>query len=186
MFVKKTLWIVIAAIVLVAVLLISSYNGLVSSRAQIDESFANIDAQLQRRSDLIPNLVETVKGITNQEKAIVDAVTSARENYLNAGSDNEKIAASNELSAALSNLLVVVENYPEITSGQNFIALQDELAGTENRIAQARKSYNEAVKNYNPSIRKFPRNILAGMFGFEPAQYFETSEENKTVPKVEF
>ncbi len=183
---KKTGWIIVAAIAIVVVLLISSYNGLVAAKAQVEESFANIDAQLQRRADLIPNLVETVKGITEQEKAIVDAVTSARENYLNAGTENEKIEASNQMSTALSNLLVVVENYPEITSGANFIALQDELAGTENRIAQARKSYNETVKEYNTSIRKFPRNILAGMFGFEASEYFETAEENKTAPKVEF
>lgn len=183
---KKTIWIVIAVVVLVAIFLISSYNGLVTSRAQVEESFANIDAQLQRRADLIPNLVETVKGITEQEKTIVDAVTSARENYLSASDENEKIEASNQLSTALSNLLVVVENYPEITSGQNFIALQDELAGTENRIAQARKSYNETVKEYNTSIKKFPRNIFAGIFGFESMNYFETADENKTAPKVEF
>ena len=183
---KKVIWIIVAAVAIVAILLISSYNGLVAVKAQVEESFANIDAQLQRRADLIPNLVETVKGITGQEKAIVDAVTSARENYLNAGTENEKIEASNQMSTALSNLLVVVENYPEITSGANFIALQDELAGTENRIAQARKSYNETVKEYNTSIRKFPRNILAGMFGFETMEYFETTEENKTAPKVEF
>lgn len=183
---KKAVWIIVAVVALIAILAVSSYNGLVSSRAQVDEAFANIDAQLQRRADLIPNLVETVKGITEQEKAIVDAVTSARENYLNAGTDNEKISASNELSAALSNLLVVVENYPQITSGANFIALQDELAGTENRIAQARKSYNETVKDYNTSIRKFPRNILAGIFDFEESNYFETTDENKAAPKVEF
>ena len=183
---KKTVWIIVAVVAVIAILAISSYNGLVSSRAQVDEAFANIDAQLQRRADLIPNLVETVKGIAAQEQSVIDAVTSARESYLNAGSDNEKIAASNELSSALSNLLVVVENYPQITSGANFIALQDELAGTENRIAQARKSYNEAVKDYNTSFRKFPRNILAGMFGFESSEYFETAEENKTAPKVEF
>lgn len=183
---KKTIWIIVAVIAVIALLLISSYNGLVSARAEVENSFANIDAQLQRRADLIPNLVETVKGITEQEKAVVDAVTSARENYLAAGTENEKIEASNQLSTALSNLLVVVENYPEITSGANFIALQDELAGTENRIAQARKSYNESVKEYNTSIKKFPRNILAGMFGFESMEYYETAEENKTAPKVEF
>ena len=183
---KKTVWVIVGIIALVVILIVSSYNGLVSSRATVDEAFANIDAQLQRRADLIPNLVETVKGIAAQEKAVVDAVTTARENYLNAGSDNEKIEASNELSAALSNLLVVVENYPQITSGANFIALQDELAGTENRIAQARKSFNETVKDYNTSIRKFPRNILAGIFGFESVEYFETAEENKTAPQVEF
>lgn len=183
---KKVIWIIVAIVAILAILMVSSYNGLVSSKADVDEAFANIDAQLQRRADLIPNLVETVKGITAQEQAVIEAVTSARENYLNAGTDNEKIAASNEMSAALSNLLVVVENYPQITSGANFIALQDELAGTENRIAQARKSYNEMVKNYNTSIRKFPRNILAGIFGFESSQYFETADENKDAPKVEF
>ena len=105
---------------------------------------------------------------------------------MNAESDNEKFEAANQMSSALSNLLVVVENYPEIKSGENFRALQDELAGTENRIAQARKTYNENVKVYNTTIRKFPKNILAGMFGFEAADYFETAEENKAAPKVEF
>ena len=165
---------------------IGVYNSLVRARNKVSNAFAQIDTQLQRRFDLIPNLVETVKGITEQEKRVVDAVTSARGNYLNAGTENEKIDASNQLSTALSSLLVVVENYPEITSGANFIALQDELAGTENRIAQARKNYNETVKEYNTSIRKFPRNILAGVFGFESMVYFETAEENKTAPKVEF
>lgn len=183
---KKTLWIIIAAVAVLAILFISSYNGLVTSRAQVDEAFANIDTQLQRRADLIPNLVETVKGITTQEKEIVAAVTQSREKYLSSSSPDEKIAAGNEMSAALSNFLVVVENYPDIKSGQNFVALQDELAGTENRITQARKTYNEAVKKYNVSIKKFPRNIFAGMFGYETAEYFETTEENKTVPKVEF
>ena len=183
---KKSLWIIIAVVAVIVISVISSYNGLVSSYNEVEAAFADIDAQLQRRADLIPNLVETVKGITTQEKDIVDAVTSARENYLNAGTDGERIEAANKMSSALSNLLVVVENYPEITSGQNFIALQDELAGTENRIAQARKKYNETVKGYNTSIRKFPRNIIAGIFGFESAVYFETTEENKTAPKVEF
>ena len=108
---KKSVWIIVAIIAVVAILFVSGYNDLVSEKADVEESFANIDAQLQRRADLIPNLVESVKGITEHEKAVVDAVTSARENYLNAGSDNEKIAAGSELSAALSNLLVVVENY---------------------------------------------------------------------------
>ena len=183
---KKSVWIIVAIIAVVAILFVSAYNDLVSEKADVEESFANIDAQLQRRADLIPNLVESVKGITEHEKAVVDAVTSARENYLNAGSDNEKIAAGSELSAALSNLLVVVENYPEIKSGANFIALQDELAGTENRIAQARKNYNEDVREYNTTIRKFPKNIIASIFGFESMEYFETADENKTAPKVEF
>ena len=183
---KKTVWIIVAIIAVIAILFVSAYNDLVSEKADVEESFANIDAQLQRRADLIPNLVESVKGITEQEKAVVDAVTSAREKYLNAGSDNEKIAAGRELSTALSNLLVVVENYPEIKSGANFIALQDELAGTENRIAQARKNYNEDVKEYNTTIRKFPKNIIASMFGFDGMEYFETADENKTAPKVEF
>lgn len=183
---KKSVWIIVAIIAVVAILFVSAYNDLVSEKADVEESFANIDAQLQRRADLIPNLVESVKGITEHEKAVVDAVTSARENYLNAGSDNEKIAAGSELSAALSNLLVVVENYPEIKSGANFIALQDELAGTENRIAQARKNYNEDVREYNTTIRKFPKNIIASIFGFDSMEYFETADENKTAPKVEF
>jgi LemA protein len=164
---KTGLFIGIGVIVLLFILAISSYNGLVSAKTSAEGAFANIDAQLQRRSDLIPNLVETVKGATQHEQSIVNSVTDARAKLAGAGTIDEKIAASGELSSALSRLLVVVENYPDIKSNQNFIALQDELAGTENRIGRARSDYNEAVKIYNAKIQYFPSNIFANMFGFK-------------------
>ena len=141
---------------------------------------------MQRRADLIPNLVNTVKGYANQEKEIINTVTTAREKLVGANSVTAKAEADQELTNALSRLLVVVENYPELKSSQNFIQLSDELAGTENRIATARRDYNEAVKTYNLKIKKFPSNVMANMFGFGEKQYFEASEESKNVPNVQF
>ena len=141
---------------------------------------------MQRRADLIPNLVNTVKGYANQEKEIINTVTTAREKLVGANSVTAKAEADQELTNALSRLLVVVENYPELKSSQNFIQLSDELAGTENRIATARRDYNEAVKTYNLKIKKFPSNVMANMFGFGEKQYVEASEESKNVPNVQF
>jgi len=183
---KTGLFIGIGVIVLLIIIVVSSYNGLVGARTAAEGAFANIDAQLQRRSDLIPNLVETVKGATQHEQSIVNSVTDARAKLAGAGTIDEKIAASGELSTALSRLLVVVENYPDIKSNQNFIALQDELAGTENRITIARKDYNEAVTSYNKQIQIFPKNIFANMFGFKKMSLFEADASSKTVPKVGF
>ncbi len=186
---KKT-WITIGiiAVVLIAVigLFASSYNGMVAAQTEVENAFANIDSQLQRRADLIPNLIETVKGAMAHEQGIIDSVTQAREKYVGAGSANEKIEAAGELDSALSRLMVVVENYPDIKTNQNFTALQDELAGTENRIAVARKDYNDTVSEYNKKIKSFPRNLLAGMFGFEQMSYFEADEGAKEAPKVSF
>lgn len=128
---------------------------------------------LQRRADLIPNLVNTVKGYTSHEDAIIDKITTARENLNKAKTVEEKSEANDELSSALNSLMVVVENYPDLKASENFINLQDELAGTENRIAVARKDYNDAVKSYNTSIKKFPGSIFAGMFAFDSKTYFE-------------
>ncbi len=186
---KKT-WIIIGIIVVIIIAAIggfaSSYNGMVAVQTEVETAFANIDAQLQRRADLIPNLIETVKGVMKHEQDIINSVTEARARYVGAGSVAEKIEATGELDPALSRHMVVVENYPTITANQNFTALQDELAGTENRIAVARKDYNEAVSNYNKRIKSFPKNIIAGMFGFEPMEYFEAAEGAKEVPKVSF
>ena len=181
--------ILIAIIGIVAILGLSAvgtYNGLVTSREAVTTEAANIDTYLQRRADLIPNLINTVKGFTSHENEIIDKITSARENLLNANTTEEKLAANNELTKDLNALMVIVENYPDIKSSENFIALQDELSGTENRIATARKDYNEAAKSYNIKLQSFPTNIIAGMFNFEKVDYFEADESSKDVPVVDF
>ena len=185
---KSTIAIIVVIVILIAIIagLVSSYNGVVSLSEEVDNKFATIDTMLQRRADLIPNLVNTVKGYTNQEQAVIDSVTDARAKLAGANSVEEKANADQELNTALSNLLVVVENYPDLKSSQNFIQLSDELSGTENRIATARRDYNEAVKSYNLKIKRFPSNIMANMFGFSAKDYFEASEGSKDVPKVEF
>ena len=163
-----------------------TYNSLVMLDEGVKAAWAQVENQLQRRYDLIPNYVETVKGFAKQEREVFIKVTEARSKVGGAGSIPEKIEANNELSSALSRLLVVVERYPELKSDQNFIRLQDELAGTENRIAVERRRYNETVKIYNIKVRSFPANILAGMFGFEKASFFEVPEAAKAVPTVSF
>ncbi|MCI5967124.1 MAG: LemA family protein [Tenericutes bacterium] len=177
---------VVAFIVIIISMLGGSYNSLVEKSENVDKQLANVDVQLERRTDLIPNLVSTVKGYTSHETEIIDKITSARENLLKANTVTEKSNANDELTSALNALMVVVENYPDLKSNQNFIQLSDELAGTENRIATSRRDYNDAVTSYNTSIKKFPTNILAGMFGFNKKDYFEVSEGKTDVPKVEF
>ncbi len=185
---KSTIAIIVVVVILIAIIagLVSSYNGVVSLSEEVDNKFATIDTMLQRRADLIPNLVNTVKGYTNQEQAVIDSVTDARAKLAGANSVGEKANADQELSTALSNLLVVVENYPDLKSSQNFINLSDELAGTENRIATARKDYNDAVREYNTKIKRFPTNIVSGMFGYGEREYFQASEGSEEVPTVDF
>ncbi len=178
--------IILAVIVVIAIVLIGGYNGIVSASEEVDNKFATIDTQLQRRADLIPNLVNTVKGYADQEKEVINSVTTAREKLVGANSISAKAEADQELTNALNRLLVIVENYPDLKSSQNFIQLSDELSGTENRIATARRDYNEAVKTYNLKIKRFPSNIMANMFGFSAKDYFEASEGSREVPKVEF
>lgn len=180
------LLIVVAILVILAILLGTSYNGIVSMAEEVDNKFATIDTQLQRRADLIPNLVNTVKGFASQEKEVINSVTEARAKLAGANTVAEKSSADGELSSALNRLMVVVENYPELKSSQNFIQLSDELAGTENRIAVARKDYNDTVKSYNVKIKKFPTNLIAGMFGYEQKEYFEASSGSQEVPNVNF
>lgn len=163
-----------------------TYNRFVSLDEAVKVSWAQVENQLQRRYDLIPNLVETVKGYAKQEREVLIGVTEARAKVGGAVNVSDKIAANNELSSALSRLLVVVERYPDLKSNQNFIRLQDELAGTENRIAVERRRYNEAVMAYNVAIRSFPANLLAGMFGFGKAPFFEAPAAARAAPQVKF
>lgn len=187
---KKIVLISVAVIVVLAVLIYSffqgSYNRFVALDEGVKSAWAQVENQLQRRYDLIPNLVETVKGYATQEKDVLVEVTNARARVGGAATVTDKISANNELSGALSRLLLVVEQYPDLKSNQNFLRLQDELAGTENRISVERKRYNETVKGYNVAIRSFPANLLAGMFGFEKAAFFEVPEAAKAAPKVKF
>jgi LemA protein len=158
----------------------------VSGREQVDAAWSEIGNQLQRRNDLIPNLVATVKGFAAQEERVLLEVTEARSRVAGAGSPREAAEASNQLSGALSRLLIVVERYPELKSNQNFIQLQDELAGTENRLAVARTRYNEAVRGYNTTAKRFPTNLVAMLFGFDEREYFEAPDAAQQVPTVEF
>jgi len=179
--------VVLALIIIPGIMLIGSYNNLVQLDENTDEKWAQVENVLKRRSDLIPNLVETVKGFAKQEQNVLIGVTEARSGLQAASTPEEYAAADAQLTTALrSGINVVVERYPEIKSNENFIRLQDELAGTENRIATERMRYNEAVKSFNSKIRRFPTNIIAGMFGFDAKEYFEVSEEDKENVKVEF
>jgi len=164
----------------------STYNDLVAMQEQNKTAWAQVENQLQRRNDLIPNYVEVVKGYAKQETTIFTAIADARARIGSAQTVQEKIGANNELSSALARLLVVVENYPELRSSENFMRLQDELAGTENRIATERMRYNQAVMAYNVRVRQFPSNLVASTFNFEPAPLFEAPAEAKQAPQVKF
>ena len=187
---QKTLLIVAVVVGLIILVplfyLKGTYNSLVTMDEAVKGAWAQVENQLQRRYDLIPNLVETVKGYAAHEKEVFVQVTEARSKVAGAKSINDKIEANNGLSAALGRLLVVVERYPQLKANTNFIRLQDELAGTENRIAVERRRYNETVKAYNIKIRRFPTNLIAGMFGFERAAFFEVPKERQEAPKVKF
>ncbi len=162
-------------------------NDLVTQRESINGAWSQVDVVLQRRADLIPNLVETVKGFAKQEQGVMDSVTSARAALVGAKTPQDKIQANQQLDGALGRLLVVVENYPNLKSDQNFLRLQDELSGTENRIAVERRKYNETVQRYNTSIDLFPNNIAASMFGFARNDaYFKTEPGARQAPQVKF
>jgi LemA protein len=187
---KKTLIVVLVVVLVLVVALYSffvgNYNKFVKMDVGIKAAWAQVENQLQRRYDLIPNLVETVKGYAKQEKDVLVEVTNARAKVGGAGNIPDKIAANNQLTGALSRLMLVVEKYPDLKSNQNFLKLQDELAGTENRIAVERMRYNETVQVFNEAIRTFPANLLAGMYGFKEAAFFKVDEVAKAVPKVKF
>jgi LemA protein len=176
----------VGIIVFVVLLVIVLYNNLVSLKNRVENAWHQIDVQLKRRADMIPNLVETVKGYAAHEKDTFAMVTEARSKMMQAGSVGEQAQAQNQLAGALKSLFAVAEAYPELKANQNFLMLQEELAGTENKIGYARQFYNDSVMQYNQAIQQFPGNIFAGMFGFTLKEYFEVETAAKEVPKVKF
>ena len=183
--------IVIIVLILIALVIFGQYigvrNTLVTKNEAVKAAWSQVDIVLQRRADLIPNLVETVKGIAKQEQTVFGDIAKARSQLLSAGTPSEKIAANQQLDGALGRLLAIVENYPQLKSNENFLRLQDELAGTENRIAIERKRYNDTLQDYNTYIQKFPANVFARWAGFKPNEaYFTAAEGSRQVPKVDF
>ena len=192
---NKGLIITIVVIVLVALWGISSYNGLVGMDENVSNKWANVETQYQRRSDLIPNLVNTVKGYAKHESQTLEAVMAARSQAAEVKIDPSNCTpqqlaayqkAQGDVTTALGKLLAITENYPDLKANQNFLELQSQLEGTENRINVARKDFNDSAKKYNTSLRRFPRNIIASMFGFEKRNYFEAEAGAEKAPKVEF
>ncbi|MFW5689871.1 MAG: LemA family protein [Spirochaetota bacterium] len=184
-------WIAPVAILVIVVLIgvfwfVGQQNSLVTLEESVDASWSEIDNQLQRRSDLIPNLVATVRGFAEQEEEVFTQIADARARLAGAQGVGETAESYGELQSALSRLLVVVENYPQLRSNENFIRLQDELAGTENRIAVARRRYNETVQQFNTRIRRFPTRSVANMLGMQQREYFEIDESAREVPTVDF
>ncbi len=180
------LGVLVLLVIMVGCSFIGTRNDLVTEQQAVKAQWSQVDTALQRRADLIPNLVETTKGYAKQEQTVFTAIANARAQLAGAKSPQEKIDANNQLSGALSRLLVVVENYPQLKSNETFNRLMDELAGTENRINVERRKYNEVVQRYNTDLQIFPKNIAAGMFGFQAEPYFKADESAKTAPKVNF
>ena len=192
---KKKWIIVIAVIAVIAIYFTSTYNSMVAQEEAVSTAWSNVENQYQRRSDLIPNLVNTVKGYAAHEKETFDAVVSARAKATQTTVSIDDLTpekmqayqrAQGEVGSALSRLLAVTENYPELKANENFKELQAQLEGTENRISVERRKFNETARGYNTAIRKFPRNIVAGMFGFEKHPYFEAEEGSEKAPEVKF
>ena len=184
-------WHIVLIVVAVLVVLlvgytVSSYNGLVTLRQGVTQKDSDIQTTLQRRADLIPNLVNTVKGYASHEESIMKEVSDARAALVGAKDTGAQLAANDRMTSALNRLLAIAENYPDLKANTNFIQLQDELAGTENRITQARRAYNDAVKTYNTKIQRFPTSLIAGIFNFDAFEYFQANENAQEVPSVNF
>lgn len=178
--------IVFILIIILALVFAGYYNRLIALRNRIDNAWSQIDVQLKRRYDLIPNLVETVKGYATHEREVFEKVTEARSRAIAAGSVDEQSRAENQLTQTLRSLFAVAENYPELKANQNFLLLQEELSGTESKIAFARQFYNDTVYRYNTSIQSFPGNVVAGIFAFRERAYFEAEPESRGPVRVEF
>ncbi|MGN0242777.1 MAG: LemA family protein [Lachnospiraceae bacterium] len=175
-----------AVVVIIIAFVVGKYNSLVREDEAVKTATSQVSVQLQRRNDLIPNLVNTVKGYAAHETEVYTAVTKARERMMSASTPDETVAADGELTQALGRLLAVAEAYPQLNSNENFLSLQDQLEGTENRIAVARQDYNTTVQAFNTKLRSFPTNIIASMFGFEKYDLFQTTETAQNVPAVDF
>jgi len=188
---KRFGWLIAIGVIVLVVAIIGlslsgTYNSLVKKSQAVDGQWAQVETQYQRRYDLIPRLVESAKGIMNQEKAVFDSIAQARTKYGQAATSDAKAAAAGELDSAVSRLLVIVENYPDLKSDKAVIALMDELAGTENRISVERRRYNDLVLDYNTTIKTFPTNLIAGTFGFSEKQYFKSATGADQAPEVKF
>ena len=180
------MWLFLILIVVIAAWVVAIYNSLVVLRNRIENAWSQIDVQLKRRTDLIPNLIETVKGYASHEKGVFIKVTEARSALMNATGVEDQAQANNMLTGALKSLFAVAENYPELKANQNFMMLQEELAGTESKIAYARQFYNDTVLKYDNKRETFPSNIIAGMFGFKDREYFKVAGEDREPVKVDF
>lgn len=182
-------WVLIGVVIFVAIVVlwfILTYNSFVRLKNQVENAWSQIDVQLKRRTDLIPNLIKTVKGYVKHERETLESVTKARTAMMNAGNAKEAADADNMLTGALKSLFAVSESYPDLKANENFMQLQEELSGTENKISATRQYYNDTVMEYNTKRESFPANIIAGMFKFTEMNLFEISEKEKEVPKVEF
>jgi len=178
--------IIVIILVVLSLLFIPKYNSFVTAEESVDSKWAQVENQLQRRYDLIPNLVESVKGYANHEKEVIASITEARAQMGSAQSPKEQAVANDALNGALSRLLVVVENYPNLKADANFRQLMDELAGTENRLAVAREDYNNEVQAFNKTVKRFPGNLIAGMFGFAQKEYFKAAAGAEKAPSIDF
>ncbi len=183
---KKTWLIIVGVLVVVALYAIAGYNGLVGKNESVDSQWAQVESQYQRRFDLIPNLVESVKGVMKQEQSIFTALAEARTRYSGAKSVDEKATAAGSVETALARLLVVVENYPQLKSSETVQTLMSQLEGTENRVSVERQRFNDAVKSLNVSVKVFPSSVIASIFGFGERSYFEAQAGAETAPKVNF
>ncbi len=178
--------VIVGLLIVLAGYVISIYNKLVNARNKVENQFSQVEIQLKRRADLIPNLVETVKGYAKHEEGTFTAVVEARNKAVNAGTVNEKIEANNELTGALNKLFALAESYPELKANENFLALQADLKDTEDKITYARQFYNDSAMSFNNLVQMFPSNFVASIFGFKKFEYFKADEKEKEVPKVEF
>ncbi len=183
---SKSLLTILGVAAVLGLWLMGQYNGLVTAKEQVDQQWAQVETQYQRRFDLIPNLVETVKGIAGQEQEVFGMIAEARTRYSSAQTVSAKAEAATEVESALGRLLVIMENYPELKSSESYQTLMSQLEGTENRVAVERGRYNEAVKAYNLKTKRFPGSLLASLFGFEPQAYFESADAAATPPAVNF